>query len=1025
MKPVVLLLALLAFLPLLAEAPHFASDPAISPDGSTVCFAYLDDLWRVPFAGGIATRLTATDADEYSPLWSPDGAWIYYGSSKDGRGKIWRIPANGGTTEKVCDEELSPVDWFANGALLAAGSLSGSQTALYVLEGQRPREIAGMGDSYATILPGDQRIVFNRRGEPFREAYTGSTAGELWAIELANEQHTLSQDARYTRLTNTPFTERYPVASQVSGRVFFAASDGKVFQLYAAEHGDFAHPHQLTRFDDWSVRDISIARTTDRLVFERFDELWSWDNGKPAKLSIDIREDLTRETSVVAPIRDRASDFEPSPNGKFVVFACDYDLFTVPVAGGETIAITHDQPGIKDISILDDNRTVFFTAYDKGRAALYRFTIDKPSLVEAVDWAKGLEIEGIDAIAKKRLAVTWSKGEKRSRISLLDNSGTLIQDVIPDITTWSGFTVAGKTAFFVDTRPDIWVRTLTAVDLDSGKRTPMLSRRSWIGTPVVTHDQKALLFTSQGRVCRLDLIARSEFADEKNHWDDIVKPETKTVTPKKSSKKPATDELKIDFTGIDQRVRDIITLPGYTYIVGVGNDSLFYYINSYRDVTTLHSAKVNGGSDKVLYTFAGYPDGFVFCPAKKRAFWLENKSIKTFVEDKNPRTVHADILHQYDRQKLNQSMFYIVWNNFGRNFYDPKMHGHDWNAFLKRYLPFTEYADDTSTLSTIVDEMIGDVNASHTGFYPRQEPSRKPYRPAAELPLEFDYSARPNFGITIARTYRHSSLCDAYGVRDGDVVTAINDAPIGPDTAISPLLIDQTGQPLRLAIQRGDSTFTAVVRGLNWSEKRDLVYEDRVARRRETVDRLSHGRIGYQHIRSMDDASLQRFREDLFARNADKDAVIIDVRGNGGGRIHDDLIEDLTRKPYASTNGRDFASRLITQPANSWTKPLVLLIDEDCFSDSEIFPLLFHEMKIGKVIGTPTPGGVIGTIDVDLMDGSRMRLPRNGWFTLDGKNMEGLGAQPDILIVPTPEQILNNDDVQLKKAIDELLNELN
>jgi tricorn protease len=170
--------------------------------------------------------------------------------------------------------------------------------------------------------------------------------------------------------------------------------------------------------------------------------------------------------------------------------------------------------------------------------------------------------------------------------------------------------------------------------------------------------------------------------------------------------------------------------------------------------------------------------------------------------------------------------------------------------------------------------------------------------------------------------------------------------------------------------------------------------------------------------------SYKKFEQDLFAKNYGKEALIIDVRNNGGGNIHDYLIETLTRQTYALNSHRNYDGSLYAGPANSWEKPMVLLINQDSFSDAEIFPNLFSELQLGKVIGMPTSGSVIGTNHYRFRDGSSMRMPGHGWFTKDGTNMEGSGAQPDIFVDPTPHQIIEDDDVQLKRAVQELLEEL-
>ena len=221
-----------------------------------------------------------------------------------------------------------------------------------------------------------------------------------------------------------------------------------------------------------------------------------------------------------------------------------------------------------------------------------------------------------------------------------------------------------------------------------------------------------------------------------------------------------------------------------------------------------------------------------------------------------------------------------------------------------------------------------------------------------------------------------------------------------------------------------DGLVEADIRGLSYSDHYNLYYEDWVEERREIVNDISDNRLGYIHIRRMNQTSLQQFITDLFAENYDKDAIIIDVRFNGGGNISRQLLDILTREQRAFTTRRGYPDKKFKSPGQIWEKPLILLINENSFSDAEIFPILFRQLNLGKVIGMPTGGGVIGTTPYQLMDGSSMRLPRTGWFTIDGVNMEGTGAMPDILVDHTPEQIILDVDIQLQTAIRILLDEL-
>jgi tricorn protease len=203
-----------------------------------------------------------------------------------------------------------------------------------------------------------------------------------------------------------------------------------------------------------------------------------------------------------------------------------------------------------------------------------------------------------------------------------------------------------------------------------------------------------------------------------------------------------------------------------------------------------------------------------------------------------------------------------------------------------------------------------------------------------------------------------------------------------------------------------------------------LHYNDKIDKNKKLVRELTQDRIGYVHIPAMGNQDYENFRREVFRDNADKEALIIDVRGNSGGHIHDKLISMLNQRYYAYSSSRRYSGKLNPEPRGIWAKPTILLVDEHSFSDGEIFPTVYQELKLGKIVGQPTSGSVIGTWEFRLLDGSSMRLPGSGWYRLDGTNMEGNGVQPDILVENKPEELIAGKDSQLLKAIEEILKEL-
>lgn len=1031
MKTLLTILITLMTLNLLALSPKFMRDPAISPDGEMVCFSYMSDLWLVPFSGGEAKRITVSEGDDRSPSFSRDGKWIAFSSDREGFHGIYLIPADGGQARLLSRDVASVSDWFNDSQrILGTRSELRTGTGFYevFLDGRRSREITAVGHHFGKLSADNTKIIFNQRGLPYRPAYQGSLSGNLWEYDLINDS--------YTQLTDTDFTERYPVFSHVNPYAYYGASDGKLYQLFRTVDYDFANQQQLTNFETWSLRDISIARQNDRMVFEKFDSIYRFDpeTERAEKLEIEIKQDFLGNFEVRETYRDKVNEFAVSPNGKLLAFSYKFDLFAMPEQGGEVKRLTYDKKGIERIVILPDNRTIYFLMRERGIPQLYSIDILNPENRIKNYWFEDKYIQHIYLLFNNLMAIHYEDGETRRKVALLETNTGEIFDIIEDIPVWSLFiamTPDADYAFFVTGEPQAWTRHLYLYDVKNKTSISLLNSNNYIGNLYLGEDLKSLFMTWNSDLVRLDLLPIPDYYKEKDNWQEILQPLKESDKEKTRSKKPESKEdsdktFKIEFEGLSSRLHTISSRPGYNYVVHIICDSTLYYVNSHEQYNTIRKVDYYAKEDQEIFGFRGNVNNWDWkYNGKNNCFYvtIDDVLYKINPSARSKEVVRNEFDYEYNELELNKKVFDQVWVEFGRNFYDYQMHNRDWNEMYHRFYPYLDYSYQTDYLDFIISEMIGEINASHTGFYPR--PSRDRDRiGAAYTGLIFDFSKVTGQGILIKEVFRHSSLYQVHGIRAGDLLVKIDGTTIEPDTSIEPLLANKTGKKISLEFSTSRGKVEAEIKGLNWSEQYQLYYDDWVAKRRDKVHELTDNRIGYLHIRRMNQESLQQFIQDLFAENYNKEAVIIDVRFNGGGNISRQLLDILSREYRAYTTRRGYPDQMFKSPGQVWNRPLALLINENSASDAEIFPILFQQLELGKVIGMPTGGGVIGTTPYNLMDGSSMRLPRTGWYTLEGINMEGTGATPDILVDHTPTQIILDEDMQLKTAIDILLQEI-
>lgn len=386
-----------------------------------------------------------------------------------------------------------------------------------------------------------------------------------------------------------------------------------------------------------------------------------------------------------------------------------------------------------------------------------------------------------------------------------------------------------------------------------------------------------------------------------------------------------------------------------------------------------------------------------------------------------PRRIPFTVRMEIDIPAERKEVFEEAWRVMKNRFYDPKMHGANWNAAKDTYEPLLSNIADTEELHNVIMEMIGDMNASHTGI---SGGGRLPGEAAEERVQTrypgFDLEPDASGYYKVSYIYRKGPADHDYvKLAVGNYVLAVNDKDLKASENYWKLFNILPGRKFEFLVNSKpslDGAWTVSVDPLTAQGFSNLEYDRWVESRKQMVDKLSNGEIGYLHIKAMDAPSLAKFQVDLL-ENQDKKALIIDERFNGGGGIDQELLEILNqRKPYQSTRGRD--SLDVKRPGQAFFGPMVVLQNERSASDAEMFPDGFRALGLGKIVGVPTSAQVIGTGSFTLLDGSALRTPGAAVFTADGHDMENYGVPPDYYQDNTPSDFLTGHDRQIEKAIE-------
>ncbi len=1042
-KVLVLLCLLICAYPVFAKEAYFARDPAISPDGELVCYVYCNDLWLVPFEGGIPRRITNTSAYEWNPQFSPDGKLLAFSSDRSGQNLVYTMPIKGGEATAVSYNSLGISEWFSDSRHLLCTKYTprwGLSFYKVPLDGSSPLLIAEIASRYATLSPDNKQIVFQKEGYSRREAYRGSANGELWQIDIATK--------KYTKLTNSELSEMYPRFSQ-TGALYYCASDGKSLQVNKVNKLSFRKPEKITDLTPFSARDINLARANDRLVFEYFDAIYKYDptlktGKKISPLFIDLAEDEWQDNIVRSYGNSALDNYAISDDELLLGFTHNYDSFFSPLKGGETKQISFDHGSVFSMQFLDERRMII-NKFDSGVVKLFLATADSIITLSPVEWfgADSLNVTDLNKDKHGRWFIKYDDYFCHQKVAIADSGFVNIR---PVKTPWAvvtnfAFNEDGSYAVYGALREDNYAKELYLYDVQTGNSKLLLNDNRWWQNLIWTPDNKSILLTYESSIYRLDLVPRDEFELDKDPWDEILhaeksKPDSTYEEQENEdySVIPATTvieekepkPMEVVWDGLEKRFYPIIVAKdNYNFVLDTISDSTFYYIEDTikQDKNCyLKKANIYGKNIKEVFNLGENAD--YYTKVKDTIYYTVDNGLRSYNIDTSARKeIKIKYDYQYDKALLNKRVFEEAWNAFGNNFYDPDMHNVSWKEIYELYRPYVDKTRNIYDVALIIEEMIGDINASHTGFYPRDE--YNPFTsPAAWLGAELDYSTVLEEGIRLSKIYPNSRLSSFYHFPEGCLLTSIDGVKIAKYTALDSLLAGKTGKKIKLTVNQDGVITEAVITGLSFTQMTELRYDYQVAQKKKQVEELSRGKLGYIHIPAMGDEEWQKFYRDLIVDNYNKEALVIDVRGNTGGHIHDQLITLFQKTKYAYSTSRRFSRYLHSEPYNLWDKPSIVLVNEKSFSDGEIFPAVYQELKLGKVVGTPSSGAVIGTWHYYLQDGSSMRMPGTGWYKLDGTNMEGNGVQPDIVVELTPEDIIAERDPQLIRAVQELMKTL-
>jgi tricorn protease len=1001
------------------EPIRFGRTPDISPDGKRVAFSYLGDIYVVDTIGGAARQITQHVAHDIFPIFSPDGTKIAFSSKRHGNYDVFVMPAQGGKAARLTFDSADDIvtGWSPDGkSILFASSRSAGFPFNYELftipaVGGRVRRVTSCGGKEGVFSPkGDQIAYVRGPGTWYRKGYRGSSNDDIWTCNADG-----SNNQRFTTFNGQDTSPMWGA----DGKTLFYVSEywGTPSNIVRQDFATRSKPIKVTFHKDDSVRRARISRDGEWIVYECGADLWvvsTKEGGQPRKLAIEVNADDKTNTERTITFDKGVTEFAVAPDEKHIAFVLRGELFLMPQTGGKAVRLTDDPAYDHDITWAPDGKKIVFLSDRKdGQEDFYALESDPPD--QKLGAAKRFQVKRLTKAAEAKSHPRFSPDGKR--VSFI-RSGKL----------WSMNTDGSDQKIIVNE-----TQVLDQEWSPDGKWIAIARMAGSLGSEVYIVPANGgearnvtRYATYNGDVSWSTQGMKVAFISQRRRAYGMF-----VLSLQKPAVKGAPASADIDWEDIHRRTKlasGIGALSGTISPDGTRIAFQSYGVNGFD----LWIASADGKSHSRITTGNMQPGNIQWSKQLPMVYFLDGQGVirvarVSFGTQHLPIPFQAKMTIRRDEEF--GEMFEQSWRALRDHFYDSKFHGADWNAVRAKYRPLVKHVAMKEDLYTLITLMLGELNASHLGI---SGPLGRSEEITAELGLLFDESYTGP-GLKVAEILKHGPA-DKRGLplKKGDYILSIDGVLLNEQTNLSKLLNNKTNETVQLTVAdtpNPDSKNPRAVRKLELTAVsryavHDLMYERWVENNAKRVEQLSKGKFGYIHIPSMDDDGLDRFVRALYSDNFDKEAIVLDVRYNGGGFTHDQVLNYLGAKEHTFFQQRNGGEGPVLRSYDrKWTRPLVLLINNRSYSDAEIFPNAFRSLGLGKLVGEPTGGFVIGTSGFRLIDGSTLRLPQTGVYTMRGNrriNMEREGVTPDFLVEQNPDQLAKGEDPQLAKAVEVL-----
>jgi tricorn protease len=1046
------------------------AQPAIS--ANHIAFIYAEDLWVANIDGSQPRRLTVDEGIESDPFFSPDGKLIAFSAQYDGNTDVFIVPVEGGVPKRLTWHPGNDLvrgftpDGMSVLFASARSVFSGRYLQLFTvsMEGGFPVQLDIPNAWTASYSPDGKSMAYTPLSPQYQEwkNYRGGSISNIWLYSFSD--HSVVKIPQPKEGCN----DADPM--WLGGKVFFTSDRNGEFNLFSYDTGT-KEIKQLTNFTDFPV--LKASKGNDKIVFEQAGYLHTFDIKLSSvnKITIGIAADLLELRSRFVQGTNYIRSADISPTGARVVFDYRGDIITLPAEKGDPRNITltssvHEKypswsPDGKSIAYFSDATGEYFlhikSQDGKGDPKIIKLTgtgfyaypewspdgkkityVDNGRNLYVIDIETGT-INKIDTDdlyypgAFRRICGDWSSDSKwilYTKVletnfkvvylySIDQQKSFAVTDGLSDASE-PVFDPNGEYVYFLastDAGPVVNWFDLSNQDMRMTNSIYLVTLRKDIVSPFARESDEENSKSEK---------AKTDESTDKSKKDDKAK--TPAPSPVKA------DILKIDTDGLQDRIVNVPIRAGNYSDLATGATGEILYIVRPSDPSgssAMHKYDLKERKDSEVMEL----DGYKVSADRKKMLYTKGQTFGISATGKKPEpgkgilntgslTVKIDPLAEWPQ------IFDEAWRVNRDYFYDPGMHGVDWVAMKAKYSVFLPELACRSDLNRLIQWMCSELRVGHHRISSPGDRLFTPQRIGVGL-LGADYVISNNRyqiskiygGLNWSPDLRSPLTEPGLNIKKGEYILAVNGKDVTADKNLFSFFENTDGKLTELTInEKPDYSGSRVVKVVPVGNEYSLRNRDWVEGNLRKVTEATNGQVAYVYVPNTSGAGHEYFKRYFFPQ-ADRKAIIVDERFNGGGSLADYYIDILQRPLQAYWNmryGKDLKS-----PSASIQGPKVMIIDETAGSGGDMLPWMFRKFKVGTLVGKRTWGGLVGILGFpEFIDGGSVTAPNVGIWTKDGFVVENVGVAPDIEVEQWPAEIIKGKDPQLEKAIEVALQEL-